>query len=136
MKRTVLLWAAAGLLLAACAAKAPPLTYESMAKSWIGHNIKEVMEVWGVPTSTAVLPDDTKAFQYDEMSTPKVKMGYYFFQKPKNEDWQCKTIFFTDSQGQIRRMKFEGGGCTPNEKRVAPAVPGDQTQPTMIAPSV
>ena len=94
--------------------------YSEICKSWIGHNINELVDKWGYPTGDFKAPNGNKVYVYDKSTTiffdkrtapPFIssEMVKWAYEHPAREYRSGgKSFFETDRSGKIIKAQWEG----------------------------
>jgi len=97
--------------------------YSEICKSWIGHNINDLVDKWGYPTGNFKAPNGNKVYVYHKSKTIRVperrvppiisdEMMRWALESPAREyHFYCKTFFETDRSGKIIKVRWEGNDC-------------------------
>jgi len=104
------------LLSSACASSK---MYNQKVSSWIGHDVNELTQVWGYPSSSFVAPNGNTVYAYQRTAQGKVPYyttpngfayGNYTF-GGQSTDWYCLTYFEVNSEKIIIQSRWEGNLC-------------------------
>ena len=102
--------------------------YSEICKSWIGHNINDLVDKWGYPTENFKAPNGNKVYVYYKSKTIRIPErpeqrapGFisenmrWMFESParpaREYHLYCKTFFETDRSGKIIKVRLEGNNC-------------------------
>ena len=104
-------------------------SYSEICKSWIGHNINDLVDKWGYPTENFKAPNGNKVYVYYKSKTIRIpgqpewrappiissEMLRWALESParpaREYHFNCKTFFETDRSGKIIKVRWEGNHC-------------------------
>ena len=87
-------------LLSGCVTEAG---YQKIVNSWMGSNKLNLIDSWGVPTSSYKVDDSTEYFSYVETSISSDSYGNIY-------NYKCQTTF-TITDDVVTSWKYEGNKC-------------------------
>jgi hypothetical protein len=92
-------------------------SYPELLEAWVGATEKELIRIWGLPDQAEPLSGGDRAFIYVKEHTyslpepraaspgigfPELRWRFHHF---------CKTIFYLNPEGIIKRAEFQGNHC-------------------------
>ena len=82
--------------------------YEKILKTWVGHDVNELIRDWGPPADVTKLPDGSMMYTwwFDGGALEK-SIG----KKAKAVNRYCKTTFAVNNQSVIQTWRWEGNAC-------------------------
>jgi hypothetical protein len=88
--------------------------YEAKIKTWLGHDVNELISSWGPPSDVFTMPNNNKMYTwlYNGGTVVTSNYNYYLNMTFTNSTthW-CKTTFTVDSSDRIIQWRYEGNSC-------------------------
>jgi hypothetical protein len=85
--------------------------YEKILRSWVGHDIDELVASWGPPSEKYTFKNGESVFTWRNTSNSVSRsMNGAFHSETVTTHW-CKTTFTTNAEGIIISWQWEGNSC-------------------------
>ena len=88
--------------------------YEEILKSWLGHDVNELLMSWGTPSNEYTMPNGNKMYTWLWVGGSLVTVNYskYLNMISANQvTYWCKTTFTVNKRGEIIYWRWEGNSC-------------------------
>jgi hypothetical protein len=88
--------------------------YEEKLNSWTHHDVNSLMQSWGPPSDTFVMPNGSKMYTWLNVGGTQVTSNYNQFLNMTTSNavtYWCKTTFTVDTRGVIQTWRWEGNAC-------------------------
>jgi len=91
--------------------------YEQRIKTWMGHDVNELITSWGPPSNVYTMPNGNKMYTWLRISETLVTSNYNYFLNmtlTNSVTYWCKTTFTADRADKIINSIWEGNNCISN----------------------
>lgn len=91
--------------------------YSEKIKTWVGHDVNELITSWGPPSDVYTMPNGNKMYTWLWNGSTLVTSNYNYYLNmttSKAVTYWCKTTFTTDNSNKIIIWRWEGNACRSN----------------------
>jgi hypothetical protein len=82
--------------------------YEKTLDTWMGHDVNELINAWGPPSSTFDMPDGHKMYTWAfDGGAQAFSIGNNAYAVKRG----CVTTFTVGASGKVETWRYEGNAC-------------------------
>ena len=88
--------------------------YSAKIKTWMGHDVNNLITSWGPPSDVYTMPNGNKMYTWlwNGGTLVTTNYNYYLNMTLTNKvTYWCKTTFTTDKSDKIINWRWEGNAC-------------------------